>query len=136
MDNHEKVPSVISYSTKTDKNEQQWGSDLSKHAIAMVHTKLQLDVDKTSNELDLILQQLEGMHNLNFKYVQDTEGESRYTTKGPEKIVEDYLKLVFEFLMRTVEKFTKEFLRSTPVDIVATVPAVSLPTNAGNRECC
>jgi hypothetical protein len=58
MGNMMKVPSVISYSLKTDKNERQWGSDLSRNAIAMVHTKLQLDVDHTSSELDLILQAL------------------------------------------------------------------------------
>jgi hypothetical protein len=124
MGNLNKVPSVISYSM-IENDEQQWGADLSRHAIAMVHTKLQLDVDSTSNELDLVLQALEGMHNLHFQYIENTEGIPRYTVKAPEQIVEDYLERVFEYLMNSVQGLTTALIRRTPVDLVVTVPAVS-----------
>ncbi|KAF8851719.1 hypothetical protein BDZ45DRAFT_730704 [Acephala macrosclerotiorum] len=123
MRNQDKVPSVISYSGKVEKSEQQWGSDLSKGAIAMVHTKLQLDVDDTSTELDQILESLEGMQDLNFQYIKKTEGTPRYTRRGPEEIVADYLERVFEYLVGAVSHFTEEWRTQAPVDIVATIPA-------------
>ncbi len=119
-----KIPSVISYSLKSQNREQQWGTDLSPQAIAMVHTKLQLDVDDTAAELNLILQALDGMHNLNFQYIKESGGAPKYTRKGPEQIVEDYLTKVFNYLLQAVESFTEELRSSIPVDIVATIPAV------------
>jgi hypothetical protein len=129
MGNSQKIPSVISYSLKTRNLERQWGSNLSPEAIAMVHTKLQLDVDDTSTELDLILQELEGMHNLSFQYIEEAEGRPKFTRKGPEEIVEDYLCKVFDYLLEMHDRFAvfAEELRNTiPVDIVVTIPAVRL----------
>ncbi|KAH7342511.1 hypothetical protein BKA65DRAFT_504250 [Rhexocercosporidium sp. MPI-PUGE-AT-0058] len=123
MGNSKKIPSVISYSLKTQKGEQQWGADLSPQAIAMVHTKLQLDVVEPEAELDLVLQSLDGMWNLDFQYIKSQEGNPKYTCKGPEEIVEDYLSHVFAFLLEAVSTFTVELRREIPVDIVATVPA-------------
>lgn len=125
MGNHQKIPSVYSYSLKSAKREQQWGTDLSPQAIAMVHTKLQLDVDNTSKELDLILEALDGMRDLDFRYISDTSGAPKYTRKGPEEIVQDYLEKVFDRLIDEVESRISEELRyRIPVDIVATIPAV------------
>ncbi len=62
MGNYVKVPSVKSYSAEENELEcEQWGSDLSRNAIAMTHTKLQLDVNNTSKELETVVQELEGM---------------------------------------------------------------------------
>ena len=124
MGNHEKIPSVISYSLATHNREKQWGKDLSPQAVAMVHTKLQLDVADTASELELISQALDGMRNLDFQYIKASGGNPKYPSKGPEQIVEDYLTKVFEYLLEAVDKFTEEYLRVTPVDIVATIPAV------------
>lgn len=44
MGNHDKIPSVISYSPSSHVGEQQWGASLSPDAVTMVHTKLELDV--------------------------------------------------------------------------------------------
>ena len=75
MGNQDKVPSVISYSACSEAQEEQWGSDLSPDAIAMVNTKLELEVqDDKSDELELILQALDGMHDLNFQFVKDSRG--------------------------------------------------------------
>ncbi|KAH6724439.1 hypothetical protein DL95DRAFT_464978 [Leptodontidium sp. 2 PMI_412] len=123
MGNSKKIPSVISYSLKTQRNEQQWGADLSPQAIAMVHTKLQLDVVEAAAELDLVLQSLDGMYNLDFGYIKSREGKPKYTCKGPEEIVEDYLTHVFTYLLQAVSAFTTELRREIPVDIVATIPA-------------
>lgn len=124
MGNDEKVPSVISYSPASAPEIQQWGGSLSPEAVAMVHTKLELDVHDTSRELDLILQALDGMYNLHFQYVRASRGLPEYTWKAPEKIVEDYLTKVFDALLVTVEDFTEELRALIAVDIVVTVPAV------------
>jgi hypothetical protein len=134
MGNHMKIPSVISYSLRSQANEQQWGTDLSPQAIAMVHTKLQIDVDKTSAELDLILQALDGMHDLNFQYIIDA-GAEKYTRKGPEEIVSNYMMKMFDYLLKAVAPFTEALRKTIPVDIVATVPAVSLLERTKLSEC-
>jgi hypothetical protein len=123
MGNHDKIPSVISYSLRPNR-EQQWGADLSPQAVAMVHTKLQLDVDDAAAELDLILQMLDGIHNLSYRYIEDSAGKPKYPRKGPEEIVTDYLTKVFEYLLKAVEAFSEELRSRIPVDIVATIPAV------------
>lgn len=127
MANDSKVPSVIAYSLGKERN---WGSSLSPQAVAMVHTKLQLDVSEPTAELDLILQALDGMHNLDFGYIKSTSGTPIYTNKAPEEIVEDYLTKVLEYVLKAVEGWTEGYRRVTPVDIVATIPAVCSPYHA------
>lgn len=92
----------------------------------MVHTKLELDLHKTSDELDFILDALDGMHNLHFQYIRASQGLQQYTWKSPEEIVEDYLAKVFDAILKhLVETAFPEELRSRmPVDIVVTIPAV------------
>jgi hypothetical protein len=74
MDNHNKVPSVISHSEPSEAKEQQWGSSPSPYAITMVHTKLELDVHDVSEELNLILQSFDGMKNLHFQHIKASGG--------------------------------------------------------------
>jgi hypothetical protein len=83
---HDKIPSVISYSDTTTAEEQQWGFDLSPNALAMVNTKMELDVqDKKFDELELILQLLDGVNDLNFDDTIAKKGSPDYTWKGPEE---------------------------------------------------
>ncbi len=128
MSNTDKVPSVISYSAVSNDEypEQQWGSDLSPDAVAMVNSKLELDVqDNKSDELDLILQALDGMSDLNFDNVKSAKGYPDYTWKAPEDIVTDYLTKVFEVVQSALaEKLGTEARTRYPVDIVLTVPVV------------
>ena len=70
MSNSERIPSVISYSPASEMQERQWGSDLSSNAVAIVDTKLELELQDSSGELDLILKALDGMHNLDFQYIR------------------------------------------------------------------
>jgi hypothetical protein len=90
----------------------------------MMHTKIQLDVRDTLEELDSILQALDGMKNLHFQYIKNTGGLPQYTWKGPKEIVEDYLTKVFDYLLEAVSDFSEELRARIPVDIVVTVPAV------------
>lgn len=127
MGNLDKVPSVISYSPSSGAQERQWGASLSPEAVAMVHTKLQLEVHKTSEELDLILQALDGMGDLDFRHVQNAGGLPSYTWKGPENIVEDYLTKVFDAFLPAIEEMaglTEEVRAQMLTDIVVTIPAV------------
>lgn len=122
MDNHDKVPSVISYSPPTAEMEQQWGSSLSPDAISMVHTKLELEVEKVSEELDFIQQSLDGMRNLHFQHIKASGNLPVYTYKTPEAVVEDYLTNVFEYLENAFRYFTEELREDLKTDIVVTVP--------------
>lgn len=119
MSNKDKVPSVYSYSPAPN-GEQQWGESLSPKAVTMINTKLELDVqDNKSDELELILQVLDGMKNLHFDHVRACKGYPEYTWKNPEEIVTDYLTKIFQYVDKYVEKFR---VLGLPVDIVVTVP--------------
>ena len=124
MGNLDKVPSVISYSNPGPKQEQQWGRSLGPNAITMVHTKLELDVHNVLEELDLIIQSLDGMDNLNFMHIKTSGNSPAYTYKTPEEIVTDYMTKVFQHLEDDVAKFSMEFREQTPTDLVITVPTV------------
>jgi hypothetical protein len=129
MDNDVKIPSVISYSPSQD-GEQQWGKSLSPDAVTMINTKLELDVqDNKTDELELILAVLEGTSNLSFQHVRASKGYPEYTWKNPEEIVTDYLTKVFQYLDKRVDRFSPELRAQLPVDIVLTVPVVSLITS-------
>jgi molecular chaperone DnaK (HSP70) len=132
MANSEKVPSVISYSPPSKaKKELQWGSSLSDGAVAMINTKLELDNSAKAEELDLILQALDGMKNLNFDAIKAARGLPEYTFKAPEDIVADYLCKVFDhFYDHTLKEMSEALLDRINVDIVITVPVVSQ-----NRAC-
>lgn len=129
MRNSDKVPSVITYSLPSSEREQQWGSDLSPEAVAMVHTKLELDVQNVADELDLIIESLEGMKNLHFDHIISSRGFPAYMQKSPEEIVTDYLTKVFQFLLGNVESFASEWRCNLFTDIVATIPTVRLCEN-------
>ncbi|KAI9868488.1 MAG: hypothetical protein M1813_005932 [Trichoglossum hirsutum] len=125
--NRDKIPSVISYSpaSKGERQwrERQWGDNLSPDSVAMVNTKLELDVqDSKLDELELILLALDGMGNLGFDNVKASKGHPEYTWKSPEEIVTDYLTEVFQYLSEVMDYFGHHLKDQIPVDIVITVP--------------
>jgi hypothetical protein len=121
-----KIPSVYSYSPPTEAREQQWGASISPKAITMVNTKLELDVQENRiDELELILQVLDGTNNLDFEHVKKSRGYPEYTWKTPEEVVTDYLRKVFQYLYQNFETFGQHLKLNIPVDIVLTVPVVS-----------
>jgi hypothetical protein len=128
MGNSDKVPSVISYSESSpDENgvlAQQWGHSLSTNAVAMINTKLELDIGTVSEELDIVSSMLNGMKDLNFQYIKAAAGMPAFPWKGPEDIVTDYLTHVFDYLVQTVDNFSYEVRDRFPVDIVVTYPTV------------
>ena len=128
MKNHDKVPSIISY-TKSSDEYQQWGSSISPGAVTMVHKKLELGPHPLQGELDLVVQVLEGMKNLHFEEILLANEDGTvpaYACKSPEEIVTDYLVKVFTYLDETVEKFSDAFRRHTATDLVVTIPTVSI----------
>jgi molecular chaperone DnaK (HSP70) len=122
----DKIPSVYSYSPSTAKGEQQWGLSISEDAIAMVNTKLELDLHDVPEELDIVLHALDGMKNLHFQHIKAAGGLPAFTWKGPEDIITDYLRKVFAYLLQAVAQFSEEFRAQAPVDIVVTVPPVGV----------
>lgn len=126
MDNHKKVPSVKSYSHPSERGEEQWGSDLSPDAISMVHTKLELHQQNVSDELNLILQALEGMDDLKFDSLKQREVAPGYSDKSAEEIVTDFLVHVFQAFddARAADLIPQDLLSKFPTTIVATVPTV------------
>lgn len=125
MDNHDKVPSVISYSKCSTAGERQWGSNLSPDAISMVHTKLELGVQSVLGELDMTLQVLDGMMDLNIGAILRTTKDHDlppYSHLSPEAIITDYLTKVFLWFEQELEKFGPVFRRETATDLVITVP--------------
>jgi hypothetical protein len=134
MGNSEKIPSVISYTRSCRDRDgnfyQQWGSSLSDNAVAMVNTKLQLDIESVSEELKILRSTLHGMRNLDFKYIKDSTNRPDFPRKGPEDIVTDYLKKIFQYLVRAVDNYFSNVARGRfPVDIVATIPTVVFHTH-------
>lgn len=124
MSNAVKVPSVYSY-TKTDGGEKQWGNHFSPNAVMLIHTKLELDAQPSRfDELDLILHNLDGMHDLHFDQVERTNGNPDFTAKKPEIVIQDYMSKIFQRVMQRLNKIPPQLRRSLPVDIVITHPVV------------
>ncbi|KAH7073280.1 hypothetical protein FB567DRAFT_611506 [Paraphoma chrysanthemicola] len=122
MTNDVKIPSVISYSPSSEDHEQQFGASLSPKSVAMINTKLELGVqDKRLDELNLIIQALNGMKDLNFEHIRSAKGYPDYPWKKPEAIVTDYLTKAFKAFSDTTNYMT-EIKRTSPVDIVITIP--------------
>jgi len=126
MGNSPKIPSVISYSAPTKAGEQQWGKSLSPNAVTMINTKLELDVlPNKSDELELILQCLDGVENLSFNHIKKAKGFPQYTAKDPEQIVTDYLHEIYQHVDKLVDEFSEAVRSRIPVTIAITVPVVS-----------
>lgn len=77
------------------------------------NTKLDLDVNSVEDELEPIIQSLEGIHNLSLTG----------NTKSPEEIVSYYLSKVSEGVIQAFHHFS-EILQSHPTDLVVTIPTV------------
>lgn len=93
----------------------------------MVNTKMELDVhDDKIDELELILQVLNGTHDLNFNEIKAQKGFLKYPVKNPEEVVADYLTKVFGHLKKALAipyfDYETQFKGQIPVDIVITIP--------------
>lgn len=130
MSNTPKVPSAYSYTPSTT-GEEQWGGSMSLDAAVMVHTKLDLDEQaRKSDELENILQNLDGMNDLSFDHIERRDGNPAFSPRKPDDIVKDYLDKIFERVIKVLETDTRVKIedddrRKTPVDIVFTMPVAS-----------
>jgi hypothetical protein len=128
-----KVPSLISYGNDYGfEGGLQWGNNILPGAVAMMHTKLQLDVQTVSEELNLIMDALDGVKDFDFSHIQYSVASSQYTDKSAEEIITDYLTLVFNALCKQIEALMDTFRLLLPVDIVITIPAVGYPNLYSN----
>jgi hypothetical protein len=92
----------------------------------MVNTKLSLDVEDVSKELESIIDALDGMNNLNFTHIFDRAiAYPAYSYKNAEQIVTDYLHLLFNHLLYSSAVFRNRGMEEIPVDVVITIPAVN-----------
>jgi hypothetical protein len=122
--NTDKVPSVISFSTPTHLLESQWGYNLSPDAITMVQTKLALDVQDVSQELEWLVENLAGMKDLNTHFITNSQASPDYTYLSAEDVVADYLGRVIEHVLDNEKGLVRKQLEQFAVDVVITVPTV------------
>lgn len=124
MGNHEKIPSIYSYSPAPNR-EEQWGLDISEDAVTMVNTKMELHVqDDKIDELELVLQVLNGTCNLDFDNIKSQRGTPKYPVKSPDEVVTDFLTKVFHHVSNDLDHFGSHLRSLMPVDLVITVPVV------------
>jgi hypothetical protein len=122
--NNEKVSSDISY-TPSDGTAVQWGGSFSPGSLKLIWTKLELEQQSKSDELNLILAALHGTNNLDFRTIQQSQGLPSYPAKDSVQIVTDYLVKVREKLCgHLVGEYTQELVNTISVDLVMSVPAV------------
>lgn len=115
-----KAPSVISYSPADDAD--QWGMSISENAVTMLNFKLELETqDKRIDELDLILQLLQGTGFLSFDIIRRAGSYPAYTSKSPAQIVTDYLSNVCDSIFNS-QAFSDPKNAKLPIDICVTVP--------------
>ena len=121
---------MISYVKSTD-GATQWGSNVSDHATAMVNTKLEFEPQPTRlDELELTLYLLRGTGNLAFEHLKRIGPNPAYSSAPPKQIVQDYLTHIYESACKPDSFRDADMTRlgetNTPLDVVVTVPAVSL----------
>lgn len=118
----EKIPSEVSYQND---GTVSWGYDISPTARKLVWTKLELDEQRPSEELRMILEVLSGMGNLDLARLRGNGGLPSYPGKDPVDIVADFLGKVREHtLIELARRYRPELLKTLPIDLVITVPAV------------
>ena len=124
--NEAKVPSAISYATGPH-GERQWGLDISTETSRLTLTKLQLEHQDRLEELKNVLAAVRGMELLDVSKVDQNNGLALSYSKDPEDIVADYLTGFREYLVPFIQKiYPLAWLRSVPIDLIITVPAVSI----------
>jgi hypothetical protein len=66
------------------------------------------------------------MMNLNYQNIVATNGLPTYPDKSPEQIITDYLQHILDYLLEAVFVFSQEFRVIIPIDIVLTIPMVTI----------
>ena len=119
----EKIPSTISYSRSTGR-ERQWGYDISPDSVVMISTKLELDSSDSTEELELLLQALEGMNNLNFQANKTVDSSLSPFSRSPEDIVRDYMRALLQEVLQILDDEIGRIRTTLPTDVVLTFPLV------------
>ena len=115
---------MCSYALATN-SEENWGTDISGNTTTMVNTELEREVrDQRLDELELILQVLEGTGSLSFEHVRRSGACQDYVQKTPTEIVTEYMAKVCECIWTSLGLGYPVNTRNS-IDIVVTTPAVS-----------
>jgi hypothetical protein len=117
--NEYKVPSEISYVAAPGRHDQ-WGFDIAPGATKMVWTKLELEKREMAEELQSILDALDGMKGLDGQQIDAEFGLPSYPAKSPTEIVADFLERVREHVPTEI----RPEILGLPIDLVVTAPAV------------
>lgn len=121
-----KTPSRISFARATGL-EAQWGSDISLDTARLAFTKLQLEPAKRIDELRKVQDAVNAITKLKLDKLDLKNGLALTYSKSAEDVVANYLMRVREWLVRQLRlKYPAATLATTPIDLVVTVPAVSL----------
>jgi molecular chaperone DnaK (HSP70) len=118
-----KVPSVISYSP-TPAHFSNWGASVDPKALKMSWTKLQLDEQSRSQELDWILDALQNMKG-SLESLSQNKRMPPYPANNPVDVVSDYLKHIREVVVKYLRVRYQAVFDNLPKEIVVTIPAVS-----------
>jgi hypothetical protein len=126
-DNREKAPSEISFGISSAA-EHQWGFDISSNAPKLTLTKLQLEQQERIVELKSVLVALTALNAVCISGIDQINGLARAYSKQPEQIVAEYLRGVREWLAGSLPQYydSAEWLSTIPIDLVVTVPSVSI----------
>lgn len=118
-----KVPSVISYSPSRG-HYSNWGDSVDPQALKMSWTKLQLDEQSRSQELEWILDALQNM-----KISMESLGQKKrmppYPANSPVDVVSDYLMKIREVVVKFLRGKYGAVFDNLPKELVVTIPAVS-----------
>jgi hypothetical protein len=126
MRSADKIPSVFSYSPSSN-GERQFGSHLSPKALAMLNTKLGLDIQSVDEELVSVIGALDGMKGFDFQNIKTAKSRPDYPDDDAKQIITRYLGKVFDVLQSKLKRqFGETWMAQVPVDIVATVPTVGV----------
>ncbi len=126
-----KAPSAFSYSpTSAARACKQWGNSIDEHSRVLQWTKLELHPREPAEELTGLLNTVNGLELV--KLLRQNKNAAveldipRHITKSPADVVQDYLTKVANEFYRAMRGKSPSALRSVPLDLVLTHPAVSI----------
>ena len=120
----DKVPSVISYDLSPARY-QQWGYSIDPSSTVFQWTKLELKRRSVKDELDSLVELLDGLSNLRPDGLKDGVYPQRHYCKSATEVVEDFLMKVARYWRSSLSTTSQHLFANIPIDLVISHPAVS-----------
>ena len=120
------MPSEVSYA-ESPNGYKQWGFDI-EQGKKIVWTKLQLDQQTRLQELQWVLEVLDGINIKNKALSNIADGVAPdYPADEPVDVAAHYLHFIREWLVKALLKqYKKPIMDEYDIELVVTIPAVSL----------